>query len=156
MRGRPRAQAPEVDEGDRESIRRYNQWYSSHMYNAYNREVRNNKKRERMTTLRAARALEPSAAVEVRNVAARESARQYRERNREFLARKARNRRVVLKGRKERAATAERRRLDRQSQAELAALPKAIPGHRTTEDFTGDLEGEDGGSVGGDDEESDS
>ncbi|KAJ6461986.1 hypothetical protein C8R47DRAFT_1225619 [Mycena vitilis] len=157
MRGRRRAQAPEVDEDDPESIRQYNQWYSSNMYNAYNREERNRKKQERMATLRAAQALEPTEAVEARKVAARESARQYRERNREFLARKARSRRAVLKARKDRAAAVERRRLDRQSQVELAALPKAIPqirsntrptgcqaGHRT-EDFVGDSEGEDGG-----------
>jgi hypothetical protein len=34
MCGRSRARAPEVDVDDPASIRRYNQWYSSHMYNA--------------------------------------------------------------------------------------------------------------------------
>ncbi|KAJ7601670.1 hypothetical protein DFH06DRAFT_1352329 [Mycena polygramma] len=141
MRGRPRAQAPKVDEEDPESIRRYNKWYSSHMYNAYNREVHNGKKRERMAVLRAVQAQDAPNVVEAWKHAARESARQYRERNRDFLARKARSRRTVLKGRKERAATAERRRVDRERRAELAALPKVVPHtRRSSIDPTSDEE----------------
>ncbi|KAJ7919818.1 hypothetical protein B0H13DRAFT_2320106 [Mycena leptocephala] len=56
MRGRSRARALQVDEDDPASIRRYNRWSSSHLYNAFNRDKRNAKKQAHMSLLRAAQA----------------------------------------------------------------------------------------------------
>ena len=106
-----------------------------------------------MITLRAAQARESPDQVEARRMAARESARKYRERNRQFLAKKAKNRRTVLKNRKERAAATERRRVEQERLAELASLPKVVSQARAVVWIDGDTddEGGEGSDDGSDD-----
>ncbi|KAJ6479767.1 hypothetical protein C8R45DRAFT_1101211 [Mycena sanguinolenta] len=62
--------------------------------------------------------------VTARRLAARKSAQKYRDRNREYLATRARQRRAMTKSRKDSAALAECLRLSLSLKAEAAALPK--------------------------------
>ncbi|KAJ7620523.1 hypothetical protein DFH06DRAFT_1341648 [Mycena polygramma] len=125
MRGLSRAQAPEIDEDDPESIRRNKRWHSSHSYNRKNRHLRNTKKKERMSTLRAQQALDAPEIVEARRLAAREASRKYRDGHRDVLALKAKARRAADKSAQERANTA----LERRRRREL--LPLAVPSSYT-------------------------
>ncbi|KAJ7821557.1 hypothetical protein B0H14DRAFT_3471464 [Mycena olivaceomarginata] len=81
--------ANRIDESDPKSYARYRRWRASRDYNERNRGVRNAKKRERMAALRARQKLDPPTVQAARLAAKEESARKYRERNRESLALKA-------------------------------------------------------------------
>ncbi|KAK6980524.1 hypothetical protein R3P38DRAFT_3235630 [Favolaschia claudopus] len=78
-----------LDESDPDSVRRYKKWCASRAYNKRNREARNAKKRERMAMLRAKQKHDPPLIRAARLVAKEDSARRYREKNRELLAIKA-------------------------------------------------------------------
>ncbi|KAJ7896184.1 hypothetical protein B0H13DRAFT_1885265 [Mycena leptocephala] len=141
--GRHRARAPEVNEDDPASIRRYNQWYSSHMYNSYNRDARNEKK-EPHDTLRATQARESPDQVEARRLAARESARNIVSAI-GVPGQESQKRRTMLKGRKERAVGG-KGHVERERLAELASLPKVVSQARAAvciDEHTDDEGGED-------------
>ncbi|KAK7048777.1 hypothetical protein R3P38DRAFT_3175022 [Favolaschia claudopus] len=76
-----------VDESNPDSVRRYKRWCASRAYNE--REIRNAKKRERMAALREKQKNDPLLVQAARQVAKADSARRYREKNRELLAIKA-------------------------------------------------------------------
>ncbi|KAK7029755.1 hypothetical protein R3P38DRAFT_3188624 [Favolaschia claudopus] len=76
-----------VNEIDPDSIRRYKRRCASRAYNE--RETRNAKKRERMAALREKQKDDPLLVQAARQIAKADSARRYREQNRELLAIKA-------------------------------------------------------------------
>ncbi|KAJ7798673.1 hypothetical protein B0H14DRAFT_3492367 [Mycena olivaceomarginata] len=82
-----------IDKSDPDSYRRYKKWRASREYNERygnrNRETRNAKKRERMAALCAKQKLDPPTVQAARLAAKEESARKYREKNRNILALKA-------------------------------------------------------------------
>ncbi|KAJ7761168.1 hypothetical protein DFH07DRAFT_957246 [Mycena maculata] len=114
----PRTIPPTVDDSDPESIRRYNKWYSSFLYN----DRRNDLKRERMRTLRLEQALDSPKVQAARLEAKRASAAKYREKHRERLAMLAKNRRNVRKYRKK----ANELKAQRRARLEDKALEAAI------------------------------
>ncbi|KAJ6459377.1 hypothetical protein C8R47DRAFT_1081340 [Mycena vitilis] len=88
--GRSDTSAPTVDPSDPASLRRYKRWRSSFEYNQQHRDARNTKKRERMAQARAGLKAKSPEVQAAYLQAKRESARKYREENRDLLARKAR------------------------------------------------------------------
>ncbi|KAJ7438841.1 hypothetical protein B0H11DRAFT_2254346 [Mycena galericulata] len=94
-RGHTRSNGPDVDESDPASVRRYQKWRSSFLYNDRNRAERNDKKRQRMEILRAKQSLDSPKVQMARLAAKRASAAKYRESNRARLAMKSRQRRDV-------------------------------------------------------------
>ncbi|KAJ7635977.1 hypothetical protein DFH06DRAFT_1139062 [Mycena polygramma] len=90
-----------------------------------NRHLRNTKKKERMSNLRAQQALDAPEVIEARRLAAREASRKYRETHRDVLALKAQARRADDKLAQERAYAA----LERKRRREL--LPLAVPSSYT-------------------------
>ncbi|KAJ7230901.1 hypothetical protein B0H12DRAFT_1231865 [Mycena haematopus] len=117
---KPTIDTNRIDESDPASYRRYKKWRASSDYNDRNREARNAKKRERMAQLRAQQKLDSPIIQAARLAAKEESARRYREKNRETLACKAFIARAEAKKAREEARDAatllamrQRNRLDR-------------------------------------------
>ncbi|KAJ7866050.1 hypothetical protein B0H14DRAFT_3442606 [Mycena olivaceomarginata] len=102
-----------VDESDTalssETMRKLRKRAASQKYHLKHREERNDKKRERMALIRASRVRESAEVRQERQQAARESAKRYRERNREWLADKEKRRRVGI----QRAARKAAKKLER-------------------------------------------
>ncbi|KAJ7486366.1 hypothetical protein B0H11DRAFT_1913649 [Mycena galericulata] len=134
-RGYTRSHGPEVDESDPASIRRYQKWRSSFLYNDRNRAERNDKKRQQMEILRAKQSLDSPKVQMARLAAKRASAAKYREntglrtpaRNRAHLAMKSRQRRDVRRFRREDVKKKAFRRTGKERDALEAAIADLEP-----------------------------
>ncbi|KAJ7500475.1 hypothetical protein B0H11DRAFT_2225470 [Mycena galericulata] len=126
-RGYTRSHGPEVDESDPASIRRYQKWRSSFLYNDRNRAERNDKKRQRMEILRAKQSLDSPKVQMARLAAKRASAAKYREKNRAHLAMKSRQRRDVRRFRREDVKKKVFRRAGKERDALEAAIADLEP-----------------------------
>ncbi|KAJ7894282.1 hypothetical protein B0H14DRAFT_3427050 [Mycena olivaceomarginata] len=118
-----------VDESDTalssETMRKLRKRAASQKYHLKHREERNDKKRERMALIRASRVRESAEVRQERQQAARESAKRYRERNREWLADKEKRRRVGI----QRAARKAAKKLERAArEATGCAIQSSKPG----------------------------
>ncbi|KAJ7874255.1 hypothetical protein B0H13DRAFT_1894640 [Mycena leptocephala] len=134
--------ASDLDEDDPATVRRLKPLQSSRAYDEAHRVERNLKKKDRMATLRAQRAQDPPDIAEARRLAACETARKYRERNREHLAEKARAERAQVKVRAKVAFLKKEGRfysMIRRREREIRRLPLVVPAtwslHRRQEAF---------------------
>ncbi|KAJ7794668.1 hypothetical protein B0H13DRAFT_2393317 [Mycena leptocephala] len=117
------SRAKDLDEDDTASVRRLKRRESCKAYDAAHRVERNLKKKDRMAILRAQRAQDPPDIAEARRLAARETARKYRERNRERLAQKAR----TARGRAKVRARTTLLKMIRHREREILRLPMVVP-----------------------------